>query len=134
QQLLKDPFNSFKAFKGTGQVGTVNIKLSSNLTDHILTRHSVNSTKNQLPYLQKKMSDQQINEMLSKKSFFNKEWSDNKIINASTSAVNKLKQQGISDGLHTVSVFGEKIKVYIRNGNVDSVYGTHIYKMADLLE
>ncbi|WKL04463.1 hypothetical protein Q0F98_16095 [Paenibacillus amylolyticus] len=80
------------------------------------------------------MSDEQINEMLSRKSFFNKEWSDNKITDASTEAVNQLKQQGIKDGLHTVTVFDEQIKVFIRNDNVDSVYGTHIYKISDLID
>lgn len=109
-------------------------QLSQNLIDHVINRHSVNSTKQQLPYLQKKMSDEQINEMLSRKSFFNKEWSDSKITDASTEAVNQLKQQGIKDGLHTVTVFDEQIKVFIRNDNVDSVYGTHIYKIRDLID
>lgn len=118
---------------GTGTVQKPSTDLSQNLVDHILSRHSVNSTKKQLPYLQKKMSDEQINEMLSKKSFFNKEWSDEKITKASTLAVNELKQQGVTEGLHTVTVFGERIKVFIRNGNVDSVYGTNIYKLSDLI-
>lgn len=120
--------------EGTPKAATTSGELSQNLVDHILNRHSVNSTKNQLPYLQKKMSDEQIDEMLSKKSFFNKEWSDNKIAEASTLAVNQLKQQGITDGLHTVTVFGEPIKVFIRNGNVDSVYGTNMYRLSDLLD
>lgn len=120
--------------EGTPRSATSSGDLSQNLVDHILNRHSVNSTKNQLPFLQKKMSDDQINEMLSKKSFFNKEWSDNKIAEASTLAVNQLKQQGVTDGLHTVTVFGEPIKVFIRNGNVDSVYGTNMYKLSDLLD
>ncbi|RAW16167.1 hypothetical protein DC345_11885 [Paenibacillus taichungensis] len=110
------------------------VNLSQNLIDHVINRHSVNSTKQQLPYLQKKMSEEQINEMLSRKSFFNKEWSDKKITDASTVAVNQLKQQGVNEGLHTVTVFNEPIKVFIRNGNVDSVYGTHIYKISDLLD
>ncbi|WP_408893328.1 WXG100 family type VII secretion target [Paenibacillus taichungensis] len=110
------------------------VNLSQNLIDHVINRHSVNSTKQQLPYLQKKMSEEQINEMLSRKSFFNKEWSDKKITDASTVAVNQLKQQGVNEGLHTVTVFNEPIKVFIRNGNVDSVYGTHIYKIGDLLD
>ncbi|MFT9821042.1 hypothetical protein [Lysinibacillus sp. NPDC056185] len=48
--------------------------------------------------------------MLSKKSFFNKEWSDEKIIEASALAVEQLKQQKINDGLHSVTVFGEEWK------------------------
>lgn len=132
--FFKSTMNKGLKSKATGQLGASNVKLSNNLVDHILTRHSVNSTKNQLPYLQKKLSDQQINEMLSKKSFFNKEWSDQKITDASTSAVNQLKQQGINDGLHTVNVFGERIKVFFKNGTVDSVYGTHIYKLKDILD
>ncbi|MEK3826109.1 MULTISPECIES: WXG100 family type VII secretion target [Paenibacillus] len=107
-------------------------QLSQNLIDHVINRHSVNSTKQQLPFLQKKMSDEQINEMLSRKSFFNKEWSDKRITDASTEAVNQLKQQGVKDGLHTVTVFDESIKVFIRNDNVDSIYGTHKYKISDL--
>lgn len=110
------------------------VNLSQNLIDHVINRHSVNSTKQQLPYLQKKMSEEQINEMLSRKSFFNKEWSDKKITDASTVAVSQLKQQGVNEGLHTVTVFNERIKVFIRNGNVDSIYGTHIYKISDLLD
>ncbi|SDL01928.1 WXG100 family type VII secretion target [Paenibacillus sp. OK060] len=110
------------------------VNLSQNLIDHVINRHSVNSTKQQLPYLQKKMSEEQINEMLSRKSFFNKEWSDKKITDASTVAVSQLKQQGVNEGLHTVTVFNEPIKVFIRNGNVDSIYGTHIYKISDLLD
>ncbi|MFS0860012.1 WXG100 family type VII secretion target [Paenibacillus taichungensis] len=110
------------------------VNLSQNLIDHVINRHSVNSTKQQLPYLQKKMSEEQINEMLSRKSFFNKEWSDKKITDASTVAVNQLKQKGVNEGLHTVTVFDEPIKVFIRNGNVDSIYGTHIYKISDLLD
>ncbi|MCZ1265701.1 WXG100 family type VII secretion target [Paenibacillus tundrae] len=110
------------------------VNLSQNLIDHVINRHSVNSTKQQLPYLQKKMSEEQINEMLSRKSFFNKEWSDKKITDASTVAVSQLKQQGVNEGFHTVTVFNEPIKVFIRNGNVDSIYGTHIYKISDLLD
>lgn len=120
--------------EGTRKVTEQKTQLSQNLIDHVINRHSVNSTKQQLPYLQKKLSDEQINEMLSKKSFFNKEWSDKKITDASTEAVNQLKKQGIKEGLHTVTVFNEPIKVFIRNDNVDSVYGTHIYKISDLIE
>ncbi|WP_339258036.1 WXG100 family type VII secretion target [Paenibacillus sp. FSL R5-0713] len=120
--------------EGTSKATVQRSQLSQNLIDHVINRHSVNSTKQQLPYLQKKMSDEQINEMLSRKSFFNKEWSDSKITDASTEAVNQLKQQGIKDGLHTVTVFDEQIKVFIRNDNVDSVYGTHIYKIRDLID
>ncbi|MDR6722771.1 WXG100 family type VII secretion target [Paenibacillus amylolyticus] len=120
--------------EGTQKVTEQKIQLSQNLIDHVINRHSVNSTKQQLPYLQKKLSDEQINEMLSKKSFFNKEWSDKKITDASTEAVNQLKKQGIKEGLHTVTVFNEPIKVFIRNDNVDSVYGTHIYKISDLID
>ncbi|MCP1187463.1 WXG100 family type VII secretion target [Paenibacillus sp. 1781tsa1] len=122
------------ALEATPKATEQRAQLSQNLIDHVINRHSVNSTKQQLPYLQKKMSDEQINEMLSRKSFFNKEWSDNKITDASTEAVNQLKQQGIKDGLHTVTVFDEQIKVFIRNDNVDSVYGTHIYKISDLID
>ncbi|MEK4529643.1 WXG100 family type VII secretion target [Paenibacillus sp. BGI2013] len=122
------------ALEATPKATEQRAQLSQNLIDHVINRHSVNSTKQQLPYLQKKMSDEQINEMLSRKSFFNKEWSDNKITDASAEAVNQLKQQGIKDGLHTVTVFDEQIKVFIRNDNVDSVYGTHIYKISDLID
>ncbi|PQP84184.1 hypothetical protein C0Q44_06210 [Paenibacillus sp. PCH8] len=122
------------ALEATPKATEQRAQLSQNLIDHVINRHSVNSTKQQIPYLQKKMSDEQINEMLSRKSFFNKEWSDNKITNASTEAVNQLKQQGIKDGLHTFTVFDEQIKVFIRNDNVDSVYGTHIYKISDLID
>ncbi|WP_427180619.1 WXG100 family type VII secretion target [Paenibacillus sp. TC-CSREp1] len=110
------------------------VQLSQNLIDHVINRHSVNSTKQQLPFLQRKMSDDQINEMLSRKSFFNKEWSNKKITDASTIAVNQLKQQGVKDGLHTVTVFDESLKVFIRNDNVDSIYGTHKYKISDLID
>ncbi len=77
--------------KGKG-TETLDIDISQNLIDHILNRHSVNSTRKQLPYLQKKMSDKQIDEMLGKKSFFNKDWSDDKIVEASKSAIDQLKK------------------------------------------
>lgn len=123
-----------KGAGGKEKSGALSEDLSQNLVDHILNRHSVDSTKKQLPYLQKKMSDEQIDEMLSKKTFFNKEWSDNKIAEASSLAVKQLNQQGVNDGLHTVTVFDEPIKVYIRNGNVDSVYGTNSYTLSDILD
>ncbi|CAM5795903.1 RHS repeat domain-containing protein [Brevibacillus borstelensis] len=108
-------------------------ELSKNQAAHILTRHSANSVKNQIQYWQKKMTNEQIEAMLSKRTFFNKEWTDEKIIKASQIAFNQLRNKGVTEGLHTVKVFGEDIRVFLKSGKLDSAYGVHKYKLSDLL-
>ncbi|WP_421617416.1 RHS repeat-associated core domain-containing protein [Brevibacillus sp. TJ4] len=93
------------------------VQLSKNDIAHILNRHSVSSVKQQVQYWQKKMSNDQINEMLSKRTFFNKDWSEEKIIQASQTAYNYFKNEGVKDGLHIVKVFGEELRVFIRCQN-----------------
>ncbi|MED1919773.1 hypothetical protein P4V64_31335, partial [Bacillus thuringiensis] len=109
-------------------------KLSKNQVSHILTRHSTNSAKNQIVHWKKKMTNEQIDEMLSKRSFFNKDWSDDKIIEASQIAYTQLINRGVKDGLHPVTVFGEEIKIFMKNGNLDSAYGLHQYKLSDFFD
>jgi RHS repeat-associated protein len=107
------------------------VKLSMNDVHHIINRHSVNSMKNQIPYLLKKMPRSNVEQMLSKRTFFNKTWSNEKIRRASQIAYNKLLKQGKIDGEYIVRVYGEDLRVFLRNGELDSVTGLHQYTLKD---
>ena len=69
--------------------------------------------------------------LLNKKSFFNPSWSENKIIDATNQAYNKVLSQGFTNGEHTVKVLDENITVYLENGVFHSAYGDFKLTLSD---
>jgi len=65
------------------------------------------------------------------RSFFNREWSSEKIIEAVETGRLQLIEQGITDGAYEVQVFGETIRIFLENGSVRSAAGNFIYTLSD---
>jgi len=69
---------------------------------------------------------------LSRISFFNRSWSDERIIRAVQIAYNEAKRQGIRGSQFTITVYGERITVFINSSGVlDSAWGSHILRLID---
>ncbi|MED4781959.1 hypothetical protein [Brevibacillus choshinensis] len=109
-------------------------KLSLKEIKHVLNRHSTNSVKEQIPFLMKKMSKAEVNNWLKEgnRTFFNKDWTDDKILEVTNQAFEKLIKEGKNDGLYIVKEFGEDIRIYIEKGKLKSAAGTHTYTVDDL--
>ena len=68
-----------------------------------------------------------------KKTYFNKNWSEKDIEDAVNYAYNKAVNMGFTNGTISFSYKGEKITIYMYNGQFKTAYGNHIYTLADLL-
>lgn len=102
------------------------INFSANNIQHI-KKHTFGGMANQAKYL----TDKQLADKLSNNTFFNKNWSQDKILQYSQEAYNILNQQG-KTGLNSVKINGETIKVFIKDdGTFDTAYGIYKYTVKD---
>ena len=102
------------------------IPLSKNNIQHI-KKHTFLGIKEQAKFL----TDKQLADKLSAKSFFNKNWSNEDVIKYTQEAYNILISQG-KTGLQSIIVNNEVIKVFIKNdGSFDSAYGIYKYGIND---
>ena len=102
------------------------IKLTENNIQHI-KKHMYSEMKKQSKYL----TDQQLARKLEKNSFFNKDWSQEKIVQNVEKAYNTLRNQK-KIGLNSIEIEGEIINVFIKdNGTFDTAYGTYKYTVGD---
>jgi len=106
------------------------IKVSASDAKHILNRHSFENVEEQLSRIASSKPDL-LNTYLNGRSFFNKDWTNDKIIEAVERGRLELIQQGITEGEHEVIVFGEKITIILENGGVSTAYGQYIYNLID---
>ncbi|WP_170109770.1 hypothetical protein, partial [Melghirimyces profundicolus] len=112
--------------KAASQLG---LKLTKKDIKHIISRHSVESFKKQLPHRMKNMSREAVERELQKRSFFNPNWSRDKIASAAEIAYNKAVDDGLNTGQRTYQVYGENITVALRNGQFKSAWGPHNFDL-----
>jgi hypothetical protein len=115
--------------KGKGNIAFQ--ALSKGKVKHVLNRHSFNNVQKQLQHEITKRSKTDVANDIAERSFFNKNWSNTKITEATENAYNQLLQKGITNGRHTVKVSGEKITVQMNDGVFQSAWGSHKYKLSD---
>lgn len=102
------------------------VELTKNNIQHI-SKHSFEGMKNQAQYL----TDKQLADKLNKTTFFNKNWSQDKIVQYTEEAYNTLKNQG-KTGLNSVKINGETINVFIKDdGAFDTAYGVYTFTVKD---
>lgn len=116
--------------KGVGGAKTI-LKLSESLKKHILNRHSFSNVKSEMQYLIKKQSIKSIEENLAKRSFFNKGWSNDKIIKAVEKGASDLLKSGKTNGKFVVTQYGEKITIVLKNSVIETAYGLYKYTLKD---
>ena len=104
-------------------------KLSKKDIRHILSRHSIESMKQQLPYLLEKKSRASIEDELRDRSFFNPNWSKEQIVTAVEIAYNKALKEGTTKGLKTYKIYGDEVTVYIENGKFKTAYGNYKFDL-----
>lgn len=97
--------------------------ISNGKIEHVLTDHTHDRMNTTINKMMEKGLSESAEKLLNKKSFFNPSWSEQKVIDATNQAYNKVLSQGFINGEHTVKVFGENITVYLENGVFHSAYG-----------
>ena len=106
--------------------GSEFIHLSNNNIRHI-RKHSFEEMKKQAAYV----DDITLKEMLENNTFFNKNWSQEQIINNVEIAYNKLLRQG-KTGMIPYEIDGETIYLFIKeDGMFETAYGTYVYTVQD---
>ncbi len=132
EDVVKGVYQIEDAVRGASKAkGIGNAVLSSGKTKHVLNRHGFNNVKNQLGFELSKRSRNDVARDLAERSFFNKNWSNSKITEATQMAYNQVLQRGATHGRHTVTVFGEKITVQLNNGTFQTAWGQHKFKLSD---
>ncbi|MCL1624346.1 hypothetical protein M2R47_08880 [Moraxella sp. Tifton1] len=109
--------------------------LSRNTQNHILKRHKYNNVLMQIKALEKSgKSRQEAYRMLDieNRTFFNKNWSNEKILKATEYAKQDAIKNGVTSGSHTVVYHGEKITINISNdGKLSTAFGHRKYGVND---
>ena len=70
-------------------------------------------------------------ELLEDKSFFNPEWSEEKVTEAVNHIYNEAILKGITNEKYTAIVSGEKITICLQNGRVHTAYGEYKFSLSD---
>ncbi len=100
--------------------------LSKNNIQHF-KKHTFDGMAEQAKYL----TDENLAKKLNKTTFFNKDLSEEKIIQYTQEAYNILRSQG-KTGLNSIEVNGEIIHVCIKaDGTFDTAYGIYKYDVKD---
>ena len=109
--------------------------LSVNTQNHILQRHGYDNVLMQIRTLEKKgKSKQEAFKMLDieNRTFFNKNWSNEKIMKATEYAKQDAIKNGVTSGNHTITYHGEKITINIsKDGKVSTAFGHRKYGIND---
>ncbi len=116
--------NAMDAVKGMVNLSKANKK-------HILNRHSFSRVKQQIGQKIGKMSRSEIAQDIAERGFFNPEWTEDMITDASEAAYNQLLKQGNANGKYVVEVLGEEITVAIENGIFKTAWGHHKFTLDD---
>jgi hypothetical protein len=109
---------------------TGGLKISSNTMRHI------NNTHNPIIYAQQlkfKPQDAIVRE-LQHKSFFNSNWNTFQIENAVNAGYAQAVEKHISTGTYTFRYADETITVVLKNGEIQTAYGNHIYTHQQILK
>lgn len=104
-------------------------RLSATAISHSINKHSFSAVKKTLPHLWRKGGKKKVKETISSRTFFPKSWNNKKIEQAMKIARNKLKNK--RDGLYYVTVYGERLRVFIEGSRIKSVTGLRKYKLKD---
>ena len=100
--------------------------LSKSIRKHI-NKHNYNFVKEQAKYL----DDVKLSEKLDGNTFFNKNWSEERIMKNVQIVYSDFKKQG-KTGLNSFEIDGETIYLFIKpDGTLDSAYGTYVYTVKD---
>ena len=68
-----------------------------------------------------------------KKTYFNKDWSNQMIDDAVNYAYNEAVKNGVTKGHYTANYNGDAVTVYMDNGQFKTAYGNYNYSLNDLL-
>lgn len=105
------------------------VTLSKSTLKHPLNRHVPKRFAMQLKYL----SLSKAEKIVSKRTFFNKNWSEEKVIRAINAAYAKALKKGIVNEPYIMTYAGEKIAVVINEkGELMTAYGMHHYSLNEL--
>ena len=80
------------------------------------------------------MSKEKALKKLEKTTFFNKKWSEEKVIDALNYGYQKAISKGITDGNYNFKYKGEKITVNLKDGNFHTGFGYNEYSYEELLK
>jgi hypothetical protein len=105
--------------------------ISKGKIEHVLKDHTYGRIEDTINKMMQKGLRDSAEQLLKKKSFFNSSWSEEKVIDATNQAYNKVLSQGFTNGEHTVEVFGENITVYLEDGVFHSAYGDFKLTLSD---
>jgi len=121
---MPDPNDDKNGNKKNNEIGKKKL-------DHVLKDHTYGRMKNTINKLMEKGLTETAEKLLNKKSFFNPSWSEQKVIEATKQAYNRLLSQGFTHGTRTVTVFGEDVTVNVENGFLHSAYGNYRFTLSD---
>jgi hypothetical protein len=105
--------------------------IASGTAKHLLDRHSFSRVQNQLAYQIKVRSKDDLESDLAKRNFFDRSWADDQCLHAVETAFEQAKASNIVSGKFTHNVFGENITVALRDGILQTSWGSHKYTLAD---
>lgn len=103
--------------------------LSSKALKHPLNDHMVSRYVQQIPY----QSKEAVEEYLSKRSFFNPDWTEEQVTNALNSAYKDAVNNGITNGYHTYKIYGEEINVFMRDGKFSTGFGNYKFAYDEIM-
>lgn len=98
---------------------------------HVWNGHSYSSFESQLPYLLKAKSSQEVENILSKTSFFNKDLTKQEVGSIVEKATGEALTKGVTNGTYTTTVEGQRVTVALEHGQFQTAYGDYHYTLSD---
>jgi hypothetical protein len=102
-----------------GQSGN-GAKLSQNQIKHI-SKHIPSEFAKQTKYL----SAEALENIAKNRTFFNPAWTKDQVVSAVEGALNEALKKGVTNGSYNYQTLGETIKIFLKNGQLDTAFGLH---------
>lgn len=111
--------------------GADNSIISKKKIKHITNRHSYNKFKDEIPNLLKKYTREQVEELISKRTFFDKSWSDDKIAKVAQEVYSKYASLGETGNIPITYEGNDMLLVIQEDGSFGTLFGLNKYTLSD---
>jgi RHS repeat-associated protein len=96
---------------------------SKSVLGHILNKHSFEGVARQVPFVLAKSGRAAADAFVRSRSYFPVEWTESRIQQAVGVVNRDAFRRGVTNGLHTLEIAGEKITIALENGKIKTAYG-----------
>ena len=106
-------------------------QLTKNKIEYVLKNHTFGRMKETIDKLMEKGLIKTAQNLLIDKSFFNPEWTEEKVAEVVNYVYNQAIAEGITKGEYTSIIYGEKITVCFQDGRFHTAYGEYKFSLSD---